>query len=383
MAAPPLRGHPLILPDPAPVAIVLPPREGFSADAVGAVGLLVRRLARPDELVIGRRIAEAPFDDQRYLPVPPGGWRPGRAASRYAAGVAALLRRQPVRLIEVHNRPDVAAALARRFPHTPMLLVLHNDPRTMRLARTPRSREALARAMGIATVSADLRERYLAGTAGLDVAVLPNCLDLAALPPACPAAEREPTILFAGRLVADKGADSFVAACALALPALSGWRALMIGADRFRPGIDETPFLAALRPTAARAGVELAGYRPHAAVLAAMARAAIVVVPSRWPEPFGLTALEAMASGAALVCSGRGGLGALVREAAAIVDPDRPAEIAATLRRLAADPLERTRLSAAGRMRAATYDLPAARARLDALRDRLIRQTAVSPRSRG
>ena len=29
------------------------------------------------------------------------------------------------------------------------------------------------------------------------------------------------------------------------------------------------------------------GYRPHAAVLEAMSRAAIVVVPSRWQEPFG------------------------------------------------------------------------------------------------
>ena len=222
--------------------------------------------------------------------------------------------------------------------------------------------------MRIVAVSPFLRERFLEGTEGVAVDVLPNCLDLTALPPARPDAERERLILFAGRLVADKGADSFVAACALALPALPGWRALMIGADRFRPGPGETRFLAALRPAAAAAGVELAGYQPHASVLEAMARAAVVVVPSRWPEPFGLTALEAMASGAALVCSGRGGLAELVRGAAAMVDPDRPEAIADALRRLAADAPERARLAAAGRVRAADYDLPVARARLARIR---------------
>ena len=350
------------------MAIVLPPREGFSPEAVGAVGLLVQRLSRPDDLVVGRAIDEAPFAGRRYLPVRPAGAWAGRAASRYAAGVAAALRGESVGLIEVHNRPDVAAALARRYPRIPMLLVLHNDPRTMRRARTPRARQTLARSMRIVTVSSYLRERYLEGTAGVAVAVLPNCLDLAALPPARPDAERERLILFAGRLVADKGADSFVAACALALPALPGWRALMIGADRFRPGPGETRFLASLRPAAAVARVELAGYQPHASVLEAMARAAVVVVPSRWPEPFGLTALEAMASGAALVCSGRGGLADLVQGAAAMVDPDRPEAIAAALRRLAGDAPERARLAAAGCARAAEYDLPAARARLARVR---------------
>ena len=81
--------------------------------------------------------------------------------------------------------------------------------------------------------------------------ILPNSLDLAALPTLLPTTEREPTILFAGRLVADKGADIFVAACALALPQLPGWRADMIGADRFRPDSPETPFTRGLRRSAA------------------------------------------------------------------------------------------------------------------------------------
>ena len=191
--------------------------------------------------------------------------------------------------------------------------------------------------------------------------------------------DRDRLILFAGRLVADKGADSFVAACARALPQLPGWRAEMIGADRFHQAAADTPFLTRLRVAAAEAGVSLPGYRPHQAVLESMARAAIVVVPSRWPEPFGLTALEAMACGAALVASDRGGLAELVRDAALVIDPNRPDLLGNALVGLARSEPERIRLAAAGLARAAAFDLPAARSRLAAIRAQLL--AAVSARA--
>lgn len=175
-------------------------------------------------------------------------------------------------------------------------------------------------------------------------------------------------ILFAGRVVRDKGSDSFVEACATALPRLPGWRGVMIGADRFGPDSPETPWLEQLRPRAAAAGVEMWGYRPHAEVMAAMARAAIVVVPSRWPEPFGLTALEAMAAGAALLCAPRGGLPEVFGEAGVAIDPDDPAMMAAAMLEVAGDPAGMAALGAAGRERAKRFDLPQAARRLDGLR---------------
>ncbi len=355
------------------IAVVLPPGERFSPTASGAVGLLAHRIARQPgrfKSVISGAATANPFQDVPFRAVRTP-WGLGSVASRYAGAVARSFRQERPALVEVHNRPDVALSLARRLAPLPVLLVLHNDPQGMRSARTPAARtRLLQRLAGVLTVSQYLRERLLEGVAGEKAVVLPNCIDLAALPPSPPL--REQVILFAGRVVADKGADAFVAACARALPRLPGWRAEMIGADRFGADSPETPFLRALRPRAEAAGILLSGYCPHDAVLAAMAGAAIMVVPSRWAEPFGLTALEAMASGAALLCSGRGGLAEVVGDVAVRIDPDDVAGMAECLVQLALDPARRAALGLAGLARAKLFDVREARAALDGLRGAIL-----------
>jgi glycosyltransferase involved in cell wall biosynthesis len=294
------------------------------------------------------------------LPAPQ--WR------RYAGGLLRALKTLRPDIVEVHNRPDIALFLADHLPRTPVCLFLHNDPHGMRAARTVSERaELLHRLARVATVSAWLRARLLEGLPDGRCDVLANCLDLASIP-ASPAA-RDKVILFAGRVVADKGADAFVQAAARALPRLPGWRAEIIGADRFSADSPDTAFLRALRPQAAAAGITLHGYRPHDDVLAAMSRAAIVVVPSRWPEPFGLTALEAMAAGAALLASQTGGLPEVTGAACVPVSAEDPAGMADAMVALATDPARRAALGAAGRARATQFDTAIAAATLAALRE--------------
>jgi glycosyltransferase involved in cell wall biosynthesis len=362
------------------VTIVLPHRERFGPLAAGAVAMVVQRLAagpsRYQALVVGPPVGGPGFPGIDFLAVRVPRFLPLTVTQSYAAKLALVLARRPAGLIEVHNKPDVALWLARCFAHRPVTLFLHNDPRSMRGARSPAARARLLRRLArVVTVSAFLRDALLEGVAPppeRPPLVIHNALDPATLPEPVPPQQRDRLILFAGRVVPDKAPDAFVAACAEALPRLPGWRAEIIGADGFGTDRVDSAFIRRLRPAAEAAGIVLHGHLPHAAVLAAMARAAIVVVPSRWPEPFGLAALEAMACGAALVCSGRGGLAEVAGEAALPIDPDDPAAMARALVRLAGDADLRAALSAAGLHRARTRFAAAdAVAKLDELRDRL------------
>lgn len=82
----------------------------------------------------------------------------------------------------------------------------------------------------------------------------------------------------------------------------------------------------------------------------------IVTVPSVWIEPFGITALEGMASGLPVVASRTGGLAQTIvdGETGIHVKPENANELAAALRKLIADPSLRARMGQAGRRRVET-----------------------------
>jgi glycosyltransferase involved in cell wall biosynthesis len=338
--------------------------------------MMVRLLAGPLDTVIGGDPGPGRFATPNLLPVPPVIWPPFGRTERYMAGAVHLLRHLRPSLIEVHNRANLALDIARALPAASVTLFLHNDPQAMRRARTPRDRATLLRHLTVAGVSRYLCDRFLDGLPAGTVHHLPNAIDLAALPPPLPPDRRDPLILFVGRVVANKGTDAFIRAVAAVKPQLPGWRATIIGADRFQPGATDTPYLRAIRPQAAAAGIDMPGYLPHPAVLQAMARAAIVVVPSRWQEPFGLTALEAAASGAALICSPFGGLPEAGGPAALHANPDEPGALEAALLALAQNPAQRAAQFTAGQAHAQAFAAPTARARLQALRRELVRMGA-------
>ncbi len=84
----------------------------------------------------------------------------------------------------------------------------------------------------------------------------------------------------------------------------------------------------------------------------------VLLFPVRWPEPWGLVPLEAMAVGLLVVASGRGGSAEYLDDGAncLLADPDGGAEpLAAALRRLADEPELRARLRAGGLATAGRY----------------------------
>jgi len=106
-----------------------------------------------------------------------------------------------------------------------------------------------------------------------------------------------------------------------------------------------------------RPGVYPTGAWPHRLVIAALRRSLFTVVPSLWPEPFGLVALETAAAGKPIVASDIGGLRDIVRdgETGLLVPPDDRPALGAAIQRLSTEAELRDRLGAAAKERAATF----------------------------
>jgi glycosyltransferase involved in cell wall biosynthesis len=101
-------------------------------------------------------------------------------------------------------------------------------------------------------------------------------------------------------------------------------------------------------------GVRAVGYVPDELLPGLYAGATAFVLPSRH-EGFGLTCLEAMASGVPVVASDRGALPETCGDAALLTDPDDPDAVASAVLRAVADESERALLRAAGLERAAGF----------------------------
>lgn len=368
---------------PLRVAAVLPEKERFAPDAAGAVALMLRDMAwepQPGQVleILGWQPDGPPFAGCGFRALRPSGLRRALFGKRaaYAHAVRAALRASRPDIAQVHNRPALALSLARALAPVPVILSLHNHADTMPAGRSAAARARLAeRLAAVVCICDHVRERFLDGLPAeltRKVVTIHRGLRLDALPPPLPAAARRREVLFVGRLNAEKGADVFVRAAALALPALPGWSARMIGSAWYGSGAAETPFVAALRAEAASAGVALPGFLPNDAVLAAMAEAAVVVLPSRWSEPFARVALEALACGAALVASPRGGIPEVAGEAALYADPDDPAALAAAIRRVSESEALRAALQAKGLARAAGFTMARTARAYALLRARLV-----------
>jgi glycosyltransferase involved in cell wall biosynthesis len=119
----------------------------------------------------------------------------------------------------------------------------------------------------------------------------------------------EPTFLFCGRLDRAKGSDVLLHAMARVLAGRPAVRLRIMGAG---------PRLPELEALAVRLGIAHAvrfdGWRPFADIETALGGAWALVAPSVWPEPLGLTAIEAITRGVPAIASATGGFAETVRD---------------------------------------------------------------------
>jgi glycosyltransferase involved in cell wall biosynthesis len=367
--------------NPAEIAILLPHGEHFGPRRAGAIALHVRDVTRASRLrnrirIYGAPIA-LPFADFDYRPLSPA-WHGLRGRN---IGLAEALRRRLQGcddvMVEVYNRPNMLAHLAARAPGLPLTLRLSNDPTTMRGARTPAERtRLLAQARAVLCVSDYVRRRFLdgldaaaLGEAAYKLQVTHNAIPrLLAAPP-----QKEPLVLFVGRIIEAKGVADLVGALERVLPRHPGWRAAIIGTSATRRSPRPSAFESALAERCAGLGaaVRRLGQLPNEAVLAQFAQAAIVVVPSRWEEPLARTAIEGLAHGCAVLAYATGGLPEVLRGRGLLIERPDAAALALALERVIADDALRADLQHRA-WHDYPFDIHPLAARIDTLRETIL-----------
>lgn len=159
-----------------------------------------------------------------------------------------------------------------------------------------------------------------------------------------PRGPSQPFVLGAGRLWDEAKNVQALARAAAALP----WPVRLAGDDR-------PPDAAADAPAVPWPHVQRLGRLSAAALAEQMGRAAIFAHPARY-EPFGLTVLEAAASGCALVLGDIPPLRELWGDGCAVlVPPDDHVALARAIEDLVAEPQRRRSLAARARLHASTF----------------------------
>jgi len=180
------------------------------------------------------------------------------------------------------------------------------------------------------------------------LAVVHNCSDLCGVQTPLPE-ETRLRLGIVGQVIAWKGhADALQAAALLAKQGLACELSIF--------GSGPPDYVKQLKAQARALGIEeLVHWRGFVADRAAIYRDIdVCIVPSRDPEPFGLSALEASACGRPVVCSAAGGLGEIVEDGKTglVVEPRRPDRLAEAVAKLARDRALLASMGAAGRQRA-------------------------------
>jgi glycosyltransferase involved in cell wall biosynthesis len=148
--------------------------------------------------------------------------------------------------------------------------------------------------------------------------------------------------LFAGRLSPEKGAAE----------AIDIARAAGVPVDVYGDVYDADYSREQIDPRRAWPDVTVHQPVPRTSLWEAMARAAVVLYPARWDEPFGLAAAEAQACGTPVVAFSRGGLGEVIVDGMTgfLVPPDDVRAAAAAVSKVSGISRSACREHAQGRL---------------------------------
>ena len=281
------------------IATILPYKENYSADKASAASLWVAEFYRKSKFkksnFIYGHTKSKKFLTNNYININLKNTKSKlkSTTNEYANKLIKELNNKNFSIVEIHNRPQLLSKISNKVKSR-FIFYFHNDPISMKGSKTRKERLNILKSVEkLVFVSDWVRERFF-----VDIdqklktkteIVYPSVNKQSIV-------NKQKNIIFVGRLNHSKGYDLFKDAIIRILDEFPKWNAYSIGNEDRRSIYINHPRHKEL------------GFITHKETLKLLNRSEIAVVPSRWEEPFGRSALEASSCGCATIISSRGGL---------------------------------------------------------------------------
>ena len=223
------------------------------------------------------------------------------ATKEYSKKLIKKFKNQNYDLIEIHNRPLILKEIIKSI-NSRYIIYFHNDPLSMKGSKTIKERlNIISNVEKIIFVSEWTQKRFFIN---LDDKLRTKTeIVYPSINPKKKITRKKNYITFVGKLNESKGYDIFSKSIIKILDEFPEWRAFSLGDEDRRKIFIKHPNHFEL------------GFIKHSKVLNLLNKSSISVVPSKWEEPFGRTALEATSRGCATIISNKGGLPETTKQA--------------------------------------------------------------------
>lgn len=199
-------------------------------------------------------------------------------------------------IIEIYNRPEYLNFLINKNVKAKLLFFFHNNPKEIRGSKTVKERlKILENTDNIFFVSDWTKKKFFSdlpfkAKSNVDI-LYPSIKKVNKFN-----SKKENQIIFTGKLNSSKGYDIFGIAVLKILNEYQNWKAVVAGNEPRE------------KFNFKHKNLKIHKWLPHNKILELYKKSAISIVPSKWEEPFGRTAMEFAAHGCATITSNRGGL---------------------------------------------------------------------------
>ena len=127
------------------IAVLLPYKDQFIKDNAGSASIWVKDFSKESKLKKSTTIfgytsnVSKTFDNFKYVNLKFSNFGVQSKNLKYVNKFIDVLNRKKFSLIEIHNRPSYILHIEKNLPNQKYILVIHNNPQTLRGAVTPLS----------------------------------------------------------------------------------------------------------------------------------------------------------------------------------------------------------------------------------------------------